>query len=127
MFSPRSQIKSIAQTLLLNQANGTSFGHPFHLVNPSVLPLAFSVATFSGFQMLLYALRFESSFVDCFTMFHGVFFTSMAAVVLSWVLETAREENRGAHTIEVQRGFRLAVTLFITSELMLFVAFFWSF
>lgn len=89
--------------------------------------MAFSISIFTGFHMLLAALRVGSNYSNCFTLFHGFFAAALFAVVFSWILETAREEQRGAHTKEVQKGFYWAVLLFILSEFMLFAAFFWAF
>lgn len=123
----KSYIRSAAQTLLLNQANGASFGHPYHLVTPSPLPLNFSLALYCGFLFLLIGLRFPAVVLNALSFFHGFAFIALFSITASWILEVAREESRGAHTIEVQNGFRIAILLFIASELMLFVAFFWAF
>lgn len=120
--SSRSHLSTFAQMLLLNQANNTTFGHPYHLVNPSFLPLQLSFALFQVFFCLLLALVYKPDFG--FTVFHGPAVAIVLAVLVSWVSEVLREEQRGAHTLEVQQGFRLAILLFIASELMLFVAFF---
>lgn len=82
---------------------------------------------YSGFLCLLIGLRFPADILNALSWFHGFGFIALFSIVSTWVLEVAREETRGAHTIEVQRGFRIAILLFIASELMLFVAFFWAF
>lgn len=47
--------------------------------------------------------------------------------MLTWFLEVFKEEQSGAHTIEIQKGFQYAILLFILSELMLFFSFFWAY
>lgn len=120
-------IRRVAQTVLLNQANVSSFGHSFHLVNPSALPVTFSLAILAGAQVLLSTIRLDTQVSFAVYQLHGFYFVLIAAIVLSWVLEAACEENRGAHTLEVQQSFRIAIVLFILSEFMLFVSFFWAF
>lgn len=41
--------------------------------------------------------------------------------------EVYREESSGLHTLELQENFRFSIYLFILSEFMLFVSFFWGF
>lgn len=124
-YPAASYVKLVAQSLLLNQANTSSYGHSFHLVNPSVLPVTFSLAILMGFQVLLSTIRLDTH--NEFAYLHGFYFVLVGCILLSWILEAAREENRGAHTLEVQQSFRIAIVLFIVSELMLFVSFFWAF
>lgn len=116
-----------AQVLLLNSANSSSFGHSFHVLSPSPLPITFSISLGSLVTTILLALR--GTFHDSWWYnFFGVFALFVfISVLVSWILLVAREEYSGAHTLEVQQSFRIGIVLFITSEFMLFVAFFWAF
>ena len=100
------------------------FGHPYHLVNPSILPFCFSLTLFCTIQTVLGLFMYEEFFnlISAFT--HAYFIALNVAVIVTWLFEVFSEEQRGAHTLEVQQGFRYAILLFISSELMLFVSFF---
>ena len=58
---------------------------------------------------------------------HAAFFANFFAVILTWIMEVFKEEQSGAHTVEIQKGFQYAILLFILSELMLFFSFFWAY
>lgn len=104
------------------------FGHVFHLVSPSTLPLSFSIALFVAIINILCSIWFETWFCRLtIAGSHIAIVTFLFSTILSWILEIYSEEQSGAHTIEVQRGFRYAILLFILSELMLFISFFWAY
>jgi cytochrome c oxidase subunit III len=97
-------------------------GHPYHLVNPSPWPLlgAFSAGTLAigavigmhGGTWLLAVLGFAC----------------VLGVMIGWwrdVLKEAVVEK--AHTAVVKIGLRYGMALFIASEVMFFVAFFWAY
>lgn len=103
--------------------------HPYHLVNPSVWPIfgAFAAGLLAA-GAVLYMHKAE---------FHGFSFglkgvlTGFAAVLcvmwLWWrdVIKEAVVEK--AHSAITKIGFRYGMALFISSEVMFFVAFFWAF
>jgi len=104
------------------------FGHPFHLVNPSILPVTLSFVFFAVIQDILSSFLLEMWYYNIFsvlghTLILGLFFS----VIISWIFEVYSEEQSGAHTLEVQKGFQYAILLFILSELMLFISFFWAY
>jgi len=108
--------------------NSKNFGHPFHLVNPSILPITLSFVFFTVIQDILCSFLLEMWYVSIFsvlshTLMLGLFFS----VFITWILEIYSEEQSGAHTLEVQKGFQYAILLFILSELMLFISFFWAY
>lgn len=120
-------LDTAAQVLLLNAANSSTFGHSFHVLSPSPLPVTFSLSLGSLVTTILLALRgtlHDSWYFNFFGLFALFVFIS---VLVSWILLVGREEYSGAHTLEVQQSFRIGIVLFITSEFMLFVAFFWAF
>lgn len=102
-------------------------GHPFHLVTPSMLPFALSIAFLCVFQNLLGFMWFPGWHHITIYVFHAFFFANLFLVILTWILEIFKEEQTGAHTIEIQKGFQYAILLFILSELMLFFSFFWAY
>lgn len=112
----------------LEQSKGSKqFGHPFHLVSPSILPLTVSFGFFCIFQNFLGFIWFDSWHSFLVLGLHSFLFINMFSIVLTWVLEIFSEEQSGSHTLEVQKGFQYAILLFILSELMLFVSFFWAY
>ena len=101
--------------------------HDYHLVNPSPWPLVASVASvvmFVGAVMWMKGL---------FGMPEGtswLFFAGLAAVLYSaigWWGDVIKESRGGDHTPVVSIGLRYGMILFIASEIMFFVAFFWIF
>lgn len=104
------------------------FGHPFHLVNPSVLPLTLSFVFFTLIQDVLSSFCLEMWYSSSFSVLaHATMIGLFFSVILSWLFEVFSEEQAGCHTLEVQSGFKYAVLLFILSELMLFISFFWAY
>lgn len=103
--------------------------HPYHLVRPSVWPLMCSFA--AGLLAVLMVMFMHN------VEWHGVQFGVWAPViglaivvalmVLWWrdvIFEAVTEK---AHTEVAKVGFRFGMLLFIASEVMFFVAFFWGF
>jgi len=98
--------------------------HPFHLVDPSPWPFFISVASFV--LTLGIVLFFHSFKGGLFIFLFGLFF--LIFVMLLWWRDVIREATfRGLHTIKVVRGLKLGIALFILSEAMFFVSFFWAF
>ena len=101
--------------------------HDYHLVNPSPWPLVASIAAtvmFVGAVMWMKGL---------FGMPEGtswLFFAGLAGVLYSmigWWSDVIKESRGGDHTPVVSIGLRYGMILFIASEIMFFVAFFWMF
>jgi cytochrome c oxidase subunit 3 len=95
--------------------------HDYHILNPSIWPL---VAAAAAFLMLFGAVLWmhESGPWLFLIGFVGVLYT-----MFGWWAETVNESDIGDHTPVVQIGLRYGFILFITSEVMFFVAWFWSF
>lgn len=98
--------------------------HPFHLVNPSPWPL---VASGSLFLLTLGG----AMFMHHVTGGAAIALAGLAGVLYvmySWWGDVIREGIRDhAHTSAVSHGLRIGMGLFILSEVMFFVAFFWAF
>jgi cytochrome c oxidase subunit 3 len=98
--------------------------HPFHLVNPSPWPLmgAFSLFCLTGGSAM--AMHHITPGLPI-----AVFgFACVLMTMFCWWRDVIREGMRDhAHTPAVSHGLRIGMALFITSEIMFFVAFFWAF
>ncbi len=98
--------------------------HPYHLVDPSPLPLLASLCAF----MLVggAALFMHDHAPGQYVMIAG--FLGVLACMYAWWKTVIREGIVGKHhTGVVQRGLRMGMVLFILSEVMFFSAFFWAF
>lgn len=95
--------------------------HPYHLVDPSPWPMVSSLA--AGL-MLFGIILFAQHNV------HWVFGLGLIGVLVSmyfWFRDVVREARTpGVHTAVVRLGLRYGMVLFIASEVMFFVAFFWA-
>ena len=101
--------------------------HDYHLVNPSPWPLVGSAAAvvmaMGGVAWMkgLFGLPAHTSWLF-FAGLAGVLFTMIA-----WWRDVVNEANAGDHTPVVSIGLRYGMILFIASEVMFFVAWFWIF
>lgn len=98
--------------------------HPYHIVDSSPWPFFISITVLGlTVGMVLYMHYFLLGFFLLpFSLFLLIFLMSL------WWRDVIREATfQGKHTIEVQKGLRLGVVLFIISEVMFFFAFFWAF
>ena len=98
--------------------------HPYHLVDPSPWPLVTSFAAlFSTFGLVLFIHGYENGI---FLGSLGIFLLTI--VLILWWRDVVREATyEGNHTLKVQKGLRLGISLFIVSEIIFFFAFFWAF
>lgn len=98
--------------------------HPFHLVNPSPMPI---LTAFSAFTVAIgMALFMHEHQIGGPVMIAGIL--SLLSCVFFWWRDVIREGRVDkAHTAPVQHGLRFGMALFIVSEIMFFVAFFWAF
>jgi cytochrome c oxidase subunit 3 len=101
--------------------------HDYHLVNPSAWPLVGSVAAtvmaMGGVMWMKGLFGFEKGT-------SWLFFLGLAGVLytmIGWWRDVVKEANAGDHTPVVSIGLRYGMVLFIASEVMFFVAWFWMF
>jgi cytochrome c oxidase subunit 3 len=95
--------------------------HDFHILSPSIWPFLGSVG---AFVMLFGAVMWMHDITPF------IFFAGLLVVLYTmygWWAETIAENNAGDHTPVVRIGLRYGFILFIMSEVMFFVAWFWSF
>jgi cytochrome c oxidase subunit 3 len=95
--------------------------HDYHLVDPSPWPF---IGAISAFVLAVGAI----------TAMHGASWWWIAPGVLGvlytmfgWWVDVIREAHRGDHTPVVQLHLRYGMIMFIGSEVMFFVAWFWAF
>ena len=103
-------------------ADAHATGHDYHLVDPSPWPALGALAAFTlaiGLVMYMYDM-------GVWLMVIGLVGVGYTMVV--WWRDVIREgEFQGHHTPIVQLGLRYGMVLFIASEVMFFVAWFWAF
>ncbi|MAH04321.1 MAG: cytochrome c oxidase subunit 3 [Alphaproteobacteria bacterium] len=103
--------------------------HPYHLVNPSIWPLMGAVAGgifASGMVMYMHGAEIAGTKIGLFGPILGVL--AILAVMFFWWKDVIHESVvEKAHTAIASIGFRYGMLLFIASEVMFFVAFFWAF
>ena len=104
------------------QSHAAHHKHPWHLVDPSPWPV---LGALGALALTLGAVLFM----------HGGTWLVMAgggAIILFtmyvWWRDVVREaEHQGHHSAAVQIGLRFGMLLFIASEVMFFVAWFWAY
>lgn len=95
--------------------------HDYHILPPSIWPFLSSVG---AFVMLFGAVLWMTGTTP------WVFFIGLALVLycmFGWWSDVVREGETGDHTPVVRIGLRYGFILFVMSEVMFFVAWFWSF
>src|SRR6516165_752710 len=104
-----------------DQIEGT-VPHPYHLVDPSLWPLCGAVAAMITFTGIILAAHLH------------IFSVLILGLVLDgsimyvWWRDVVRESSTpGLHKIVTQVGLRYGMALFISSEVMFFVSFFWNY
>ena len=95
--------------------------HDYHLVNPSPWPI---IGAIGAFVLAVGAVHY----------FHGapLWYIAPGIIIVlytmfGWWRDVIREANGGDHTPVVQLHLRYGMILFIASEVMFFVAWFWAF
>ncbi|QQA44134.1 cytochrome c oxidase subunit 3 [Pelagovum pacificum] len=95
--------------------------HDYHILAPSPWPL---IASVGALVMLVGAvLWMHGSWPVIFL----IGFVAVAYTMFGWWRETVIENQAGDHTPVVRIGLRLGFILFIMSEVMFFVVWFWTF
>ncbi|YP_002808594.1 cytochrome c oxidase subunit III (mitochondrion) [Tachypleus tridentatus] len=96
--------------------------HPFHMVDQSPWPLTGALS----------ALTLTTGLIKWFHMMNPTLlilgFTIMLMTMIQWWRDIIREATyQGNHTSKVILGLRWGMILFIISEILFFVSFFWAF
>jgi cytochrome c oxidase subunit 3 len=99
--------------------------HDYHLVAPSPWPAIGSVA---AFLMALGAIAWLHNMFAAAPYVFGLGVLGMVYTMIGWWRDVAREATyEGYHTRVVQISHRYGMILFIASEVMFFVAWFWAY
>jgi len=101
--------------------------HDYHLVKPSPWPLVGSIAAVvMAMGLVIYMKGLwglpKHTWWVCALGLAGVLYT-----MVGWWTDVVKEANEGDHTPVVSIGLRYGMILFIASEVMFFVAWFWIF
>ena len=96
--------------------------HPYHLVDPSPWPF---VGSMSAMVMMIGAVLYMQE-IASWVFILG--FVGVLGTMAGWFWEVIKEaEYRGFHNQVVQVSMRYGMVLFIASEVMFFVAWFWAY
>jgi cytochrome c oxidase subunit III len=102
-------------------ADAHAKNHDYHLVNPSPWPFVGSMAAFVLAIGAVMWMHGKTSIV-MYVGFAGVLYT-----MYMWWRDVVIESHAGDHTPVVQLHLRYGMLMFIASEVMFFVAWFWAF
>nr|ASY98332.1 cytochrome c oxidase subunit III [Deroplatys lobata] len=96
--------------------------HPYHLVTSSPWPITAAV---SIMMMMMGFIKFSYEYNSQF-LFMGMLMLIM--ITIQWWRDIIRESTyQGYHTKKVMSGLRWGMILFIVSEILFFMSFFWTF
>ncbi|MFV0296342.1 MAG: cytochrome c oxidase subunit 3 [Hyphomicrobiaceae bacterium] len=106
--------------------------HDYHLVDPSPWPLTGSISAFLlAVGAIVWMKTHGSASATVLGMRGPYLFGFGVLCVLStmfvWWRDVIREAHQGAHTPVVRLHFRYGMIMFIASEVMFFVAWFWAY
>ena len=111
-----------ATALTAPDRNSSGMKQPYHLVDPSPWPL---IAAFGAGAIVL-GIIFAAHFGNYTVLSIGL--AVVIAVAFMWWRDVLKESRTaGLHTPVVRLGLRYGMTLFIASEVMFFVGFFWAY
>ncbi|SME94680.1 cytochrome c oxidase subunit 3 [Tistlia consotensis] len=103
----------------MSEAHGQH--HPYHLVDPSPWPL---IGAFSGGVLATGMVLFMHEITPWLL---PVGILLVLTTMFGWWSQVVHEARVGLHTPIVRIGLRYGMLLFIASEVMFFVAFFWAY
>ena len=102
--------------------------HDYHILEPSPWPLIGAVSAFmmaSGFVTWWKDIQIAGMHLGPFIFGAGII--GVLYTMISWWTDVVREANTGSHTRVVQLHHRYGMMMFIASEVMFFVAWFWAY
>src|ERR1700676_2884391 len=96
--------------------------HPYHLPDPSPWPI---LGALGGF-LVVFGIIIAAHYHNYMVLISGA--VVVAVTMFFWWRDVVHEaRSPGAHSPVVQLSLRYGMTLFISSEVMFFVGFFWPF
>jgi cytochrome c oxidase subunit 3 len=100
--------------------------HDYHLVDPSPWPLIGSIGAFVlATGAIQYFVTRKAGDPQLWMVLPGLLI--VLATMFFWWRDVIREAHKGDHTPVVQLHLRYGMLLFIASEVMFFVAWFWAY
>nr|ALO76950.1 cytochrome c oxidase subunit 3 [Fleutiauxia armata] len=100
----------------------THKNHPFHLVDVSPWPI---LGAFGTLTIMMGLIKWFHLYNNNLLLI-GLTITSL--IMYQWWRDIVREGTfQGLHTLSVTKGLRWGMILFITSEVLFFMSFFWGF
>jgi cytochrome c oxidase subunit 3 len=108
-------------------ADAHAKNHDYHLVDPSPWPFVGSVSAFVMMLGAVVAMKPGTFGMEGSWLFF-IGFAMVLYTMLGWWRDVVKEaEHQGHHTPVVQLHHRYGMVLFIASEVMFFVAWFWAY
>ncbi|MCB1506122.1 MAG: cytochrome c oxidase subunit 3 [Hyphomicrobiaceae bacterium] len=105
--------------------------HDYHLVDPSPWPLVASLSALATAIGAIVWMRSLGGAAGLFGMkgpwLFAIGFISLCYVAYRWWSDVIAEAHKGDHTPVVQLHLRYGMIMFIASEVMFFVAWFWAY
>src|SRR5262249_41513001 len=107
--------------------------HDYHLVNPSGWPIVGSIGAFVTAVGAIAYFQYLKGAPPLFGLLTGPYLLILGAGILiytfiGWWSDVIKESVKyGDHTPVVKLGLRYGMILFIASEVMFFVAWFWAY
>ncbi len=99
--------------------------HDYHLVDPSPWPI---VGSISAFLLAVGLIAWMHQMFAVAPLVFGAGVIGIAYTMMSWWRDVIKEaQHEGYHTRVVQISHRYGMILFIASEVMFFVAWFWAY
>ncbi|MEO1328107.1 MAG: cytochrome c oxidase subunit 3 [Pseudomonadota bacterium] len=95
--------------------------HDYHIIEPSPWPMIAAIGAFTMLVGMVFWMHGGTIWIPVVGL--GIVLYTMYA----WWAEVVKESKAGDHTPVVKIGLRYGVILFIVSEVMFFVAWFWSY
>jgi len=106
-------------------ATGHAKHHDYHLVDPSPWPI---IASISAFIMAVGLITWMHHMFAAAPLVFAVGLIGVLYTMIGWWSDVINEaQNKGDHTRVVQIHHRYGMILFIASEVMFFVAWFWAY
>jgi len=104
--------------------------HDYHLVNPSPWPAVGSLAVLLMMVGAVFTMKPDATLFGMSGFgkwLFGLGLVSLLYTMFSWWKDVVHEAQTGDHTPVVRIGLKYGMILFIASEVMFFVAWFWAF
>src|SRR5271166_1366740 len=102
--------------------------HDYHLVAPSPWPFLASLFAFTtAVGAIFWMKHLDVGGLKLGGLIFGAGFIGLLSIFAFWWIDVVHEAQEGDHTPVVQISLRYGMILFIASEVMFFVAWFWAF